>query len=420
MAARTAAKAKSNGKKAKLTGATETDGGGSDPKPSQGVSPRKREANRQNARKSTGPKTAAGKRNSRFNAVTHGLTARSVLLPGEDPVELAARQQQLIDAFQPSHEVELAIVERMAADIWRSDRAERGAGKRIAARLRHEPLEMAAKEQHEALDLGGRLFWQLSFPLPISQRSPDGELTEPPGSTDAIHPHDPARLRLQLEQTVAGSGWLIDRWCELMRRFLRDGFWLTADAFKMVRLMGKHAIDMADDVDVLSVFLATVTLHSAPKTGPERQAFDWNKALITMLLTFDLENKTGVADAVARKCEPFARRLAELPLARLAPRDEEQARERVNALIDNELRRLQELHMTLCSIAEADAAEAPARLAFETGSEGDRQRRLHLLRVQRLEHALGRLLRERPHDPVRIARVSLRDLCVIERNAGAS
>jgi hypothetical protein len=95
------------------------------------------ETSRQNSRKSTGPRTDEGKRNSKYNAVTHGLTARAVLLPGEDAGDLAARQQQLIDAFQPRHPVELAVIERMAGDIWRSDRAERGAARRISLKLRH-------------------------------------------------------------------------------------------------------------------------------------------------------------------------------------------------------------------------------------------------------------------------------------------
>jgi hypothetical protein len=368
---------------------------GEDPAPESGTSERKKESNWRNAQKSTGPRTAEGKRNSLFNAVTHGLTARTVLLPGEDPSELTARQQQLIDTFQPCHEAELAIVERMAADIWRSDRAERGAAKRIAAQLRHEPVEQAAKEQHEALELGGRLFWQLSFPLPISEQSPKGKVTEPPCSAHAIHPHHPARLRLQLEQTVAGSEWLIDRWSELMNRFFRDEFWLTSDAFKMVRLMGKHAIDMADDLDVLSVFLATLTLNRAHKVAADREAFDWKSALVDMLLTFELENQKGVAAAVAKQCEPFARRLAELPLAKLAPRDEDQARERLNAIIDLERSRLMEIRMVLLSIGQADAAEAPARLAFETGTEGDRQRRYGLSNERLVIRRFSEFLRTR-------------------------
>ena len=44
-------------------------------------------ANRANARKSTGPKTIAGKNRSRFNGLIHGLAAGPVCLPGQDPAD---------------------------------------------------------------------------------------------------------------------------------------------------------------------------------------------------------------------------------------------------------------------------------------------------------------------------------------------
>ena len=121
----------------------------------RGTSEKQKAANQRNSEKSTGPRTPEGKRNSKYNAYKHGMTARSVLLPGEKAEDLAAHQQHFIDSFQPRHAVELAIVERMALDIWRADRAERGAGVRIAERLRHEPLEKAEKEQEEADRAGG-------------------------------------------------------------------------------------------------------------------------------------------------------------------------------------------------------------------------------------------------------------------------
>src|SRR5438132_1388356 len=69
------------------------------------------EANRRNARKSTGPRSAAGKARSRFNALKHGMTARSTLLPDEDASELAARQQKLLDDLQPRSHFEAILVE---------------------------------------------------------------------------------------------------------------------------------------------------------------------------------------------------------------------------------------------------------------------------------------------------------------------
>ena len=46
-------------------------------------SERQANANRENARLSTGPRTPAGKDVARWNALKHGLRAESALIPGE-------------------------------------------------------------------------------------------------------------------------------------------------------------------------------------------------------------------------------------------------------------------------------------------------------------------------------------------------
>ncbi len=53
--------------------------------PSATVSVFRATINRQNAQHSTGPRTEAGKRRSSLNALQHGLTATSAVLPSEDP-----------------------------------------------------------------------------------------------------------------------------------------------------------------------------------------------------------------------------------------------------------------------------------------------------------------------------------------------
>ena len=47
-------------------------------------------ANRRNARKSTGPRTSAGKLRSRSNALKHGLTAETVITVFENPKDYAS------------------------------------------------------------------------------------------------------------------------------------------------------------------------------------------------------------------------------------------------------------------------------------------------------------------------------------------
>jgi hypothetical protein len=49
------------------------------------TSERKRAANRRNAQRSTGPRTVAGKKNSRQNALRHGLSGRLGKDPEQDP-----------------------------------------------------------------------------------------------------------------------------------------------------------------------------------------------------------------------------------------------------------------------------------------------------------------------------------------------
>ena len=46
-----------------------------------------RKANRQNAKKSTGPRTPEGKARSSQNALKHGLLARDAVMADEDPAE---------------------------------------------------------------------------------------------------------------------------------------------------------------------------------------------------------------------------------------------------------------------------------------------------------------------------------------------
>ena len=61
----------------------------------------RRDINRRNASHSTGPKTKAGKANARKNAMKHGLRAKVLALPNEDPIKIAERAEIWNDYYQP-------------------------------------------------------------------------------------------------------------------------------------------------------------------------------------------------------------------------------------------------------------------------------------------------------------------------------
>src|SRR5215217_9151486 len=82
-------------------------------------SARKAAANRQNALKSTGPKTPDGKAAVRLNALRHGLLSREVLLPGEDEEALRELGERLRAELQPVGELENLLVDRITSLLWR-------------------------------------------------------------------------------------------------------------------------------------------------------------------------------------------------------------------------------------------------------------------------------------------------------------
>jgi len=74
-------------------------------KPPRRVSERKLKANRENAKKSTGPRSARGKAFSRRNAVKHGLCAKDLFpllqLPTENEQDFLDFHDQLREEHQP-------------------------------------------------------------------------------------------------------------------------------------------------------------------------------------------------------------------------------------------------------------------------------------------------------------------------------
>ena len=76
------------------------------------------EANRANAQKSTGPRSAEGKAVVRFNALKTGIDAQSQVIPGEDPAALALLAAEYYDRYQPATPEVRALVDTLVTAEW--------------------------------------------------------------------------------------------------------------------------------------------------------------------------------------------------------------------------------------------------------------------------------------------------------------
>src|SRR5678815_781726 len=83
------------------------------------TSSRRVKANRRNARRSTGPRTAAGKRRASRNATSHGIYCKDLVLPGESTAEFRALRDSYLMRLNPQDVLELLIVDRIVAAAWK-------------------------------------------------------------------------------------------------------------------------------------------------------------------------------------------------------------------------------------------------------------------------------------------------------------
>jgi hypothetical protein len=110
------------------------------------VTERKKAANKRNAQESTGPKTSRGKHLSSRNAISHGIFAPGMLLPGENKEEFDQVLTETINDLCPIGSSEFARAKDLVWIKWRKMRlylAETGAIAKLQAD--HETMaEMVA------------------------------------------------------------------------------------------------------------------------------------------------------------------------------------------------------------------------------------------------------------------------------------
>ena len=120
------------------------------------------EANRRNAQKSTGPKTARGLAKSKLNAFKHGLLSREVLVLGkfanENPQEFQKLAEQVYADLDPVGFMECLLVDQIVTTYWRLRRVlraeageialnvDRGQWQRTRVEIRHESTNWGSSD----------------------------------------------------------------------------------------------------------------------------------------------------------------------------------------------------------------------------------------------------------------------------------
>ena len=79
----------------------------------------RQEANRANAKRSTGPTTELGKSRSKMNALKHGLSAQKVVIGDEDARDFEALRAALERDWQPDTALEREWIEQLTGIFWR-------------------------------------------------------------------------------------------------------------------------------------------------------------------------------------------------------------------------------------------------------------------------------------------------------------
>ena len=344
------------------------------------VSAAKLEANLRNARRSTGPRTEEGKERAKFNAVTHGMRAETLVLPDEDPQALEDRKAAWNASLSPRDDVEQRAVDDAVTYSWLQDRARRAQTDRLTANILNYGVEQAKATEKEVLDLGRRLFTDRMGPVvfyPTVDEHRNVFTTRHPSTSYAgkenEDPDRPGELVLDLQSTLLGCEWLLGEWAGLKAIVDEGQPWLSSDKLKAVRLLGKQPFDALDNRDVAMVFLAASVLKA------DKRPWYW-----------EIETEMIEKDKMT-----FRNKAAARELESLKPGDAAKARETLLGIIARAIERLTAKAAAHRERARIEAALAPGILAFDDSPTGERLWRYELATGRGMARSLESLRKHR-------------------------
>jgi hypothetical protein len=232
-------------------------------------SPKKIEANRLNALKSTGPRTAEGKLRSRQNGLRHGLAAEVVVPEGDRAAHNAVLARWEREAG-PCNVVEEHLIRRAAAGSVRLDRIERAREAtredtaRKAVRGWETRMQTRARKLAQGLDL------------------------------------DPSNVLVDLESTAFGCDWLIRQWQAIDATLRLGKGWDQRFLARIHRLLGLPEGVPGPGADAEVRVLWILAAAMSPRSITALPRFDDEEGLPTEPEAATIALRDFIADRVDR------------------------------------------------------------------------------------------------------------------------
>ena len=160
-------------------------------------------------------------------------------------------------SLETRNEVENGLAEMAAMNYWQIQRANRSEVARAEHALQTEAAAAELADRQKAAALGNRLLFDRRGPIELyGMEEYDYQEPRTSWSDVADDPDAPSKLVMDLEASLAGVGWLLERWGELAE-VITSGLGFTSDQkFAAIRLLGKQPISALSTPKVAQVFLA--------------------------------------------------------------------------------------------------------------------------------------------------------------------
>jgi hypothetical protein len=293
-------------------------------------------------------------------------------MPTENPAEYEERLLGVADSVQPQSTVEELLVHQIASASWQSDRAVRVQSAHVAAIIENA----ANRELEEVHSLGNRLFatrGELAIEIwgTIEWAHAGPRPSHPPVPDD---PEDPAKIVRQLESSVAGCEWMIERLTELRELLEPGSAWEAHHKLKFVRLLGRRPLDIANIFDIALAFVAAWSINPVLD--------DAYSELRCELSRLEYERFTSLV-----------RRTWEKKMINTA--DRTNARNVLISLVEQAIARVKAKAVLAQERAEENAERTADCLSIDTSREGELIRRYEIAANRKLTRAVADLVKIR-------------------------